>query len=686
MRYLSIVFFSALLAVRAQASLPGYSQAANPLDFNLSVDRIQSLCRAAQTRAEERLQAVAAVSEPAFHNTFVPFSDILSDLQDETSVPSFLAQVAADKAVREQALACDTAISKYAVDVFSREDLYKILKAAANRGELLSGEDARLMEKTLLDFRRSGLALPQIQREQLKGLRKRIVELSNEFSQRISESKDFAVFPEAQMKGVPPDMKKRTAQPDGSYKVTLDYPDYFPFMENAQDPEARRILETKFDSRGGQENKKRLADILRFRDEAAKLLGYKDHAEFVLDEQMAQDPQTVDKFLSSLREKLVVKAKPELKAFVELKKKEEGPRSDGVIHAWDWRYYRNQLLKTRYGVDEEKIKEYFPTDLVVGEMLKIYQEVLGLRFTDVTATQPASWDPSVKIFEVEDGRTGVYIGRFFMDLYPREGKFKHAGAFPLIEGRELPDGSYQKPVAAIVANFDKPAPERASLLPHAEVETLFHEFGHVMHQLLTRAKYQRFSGTSVARDFVEMPSQMFQNWVWKDEVLGRVSGFAQDRSKKIPREMIQKLIAAKNAASGLEYLRQDFFAAYDMALHTSSSAMDTTALYARLMKDITLIPMTDGTVPESSFGHLMGYDAGYYGYLWSEVYACDAFSRFEKEGLLSPQVGRELRKEILEKGSARDEARSLRAFLGREPNPEAFLKNIGLATAAPKKP
>jgi Zn-dependent oligopeptidase len=269
-----------------------------------------------------------------------------------------------------------------------------------------------------------------------------------------------------------------------------------------------------------------------------------------------------------------------------------------------------------------------------------------------------------------------------MDLYPREGKYKHAAAFTLLQGRELPDGSYQKPASAIVANFDKPTPERPSLIPHSDVETLFHEFGHIMHQTLTRAKYQRFSGSSVARDFVESPSQMFQNWVWKEEVLDRVSGYYQDRTKKLPKELIAKLLAAKNADSGLVYLRQNFFATYDMSLHTAPEVADTTALYGKLMKEVSLIPMSAGTVPEASFTHLMGYDAGYYGYLWSEVYALDGFSRFVKEGLLSEKVGREYRREVLEKGGSREEGVSLRAFLGREPSDEAFLKNIGLGPKA----
>ncbi|MBI5238921.1 MAG: Zn-dependent oligopeptidase [Elusimicrobia bacterium] len=667
----------------ALCAAPAAAQAERSLlDFGLTAEALSKLCKNAKTSAEARLTALA-FAKPDFQSTFVEFQEILSDLQDYTSVPQFLGQVAVDKTVRDAGLACDTEISKYGVEIYAREDLYKAMKAAADRGELLEGEDARLAEKTLLDFKRSGLGLPAADREKLKGLRQRLVELANDFTKEVSETKDHALFTEAQMAGVPADMLKRLTKVDGKYQVSLDYPDYYPFMENAKDPGARRVLETKFNLRGGEANKKRLAEVLRLRDEAAKLLGYQNHAEYVLEERMAGKPATALAFLSGLREKLYRKGRPELKALLALKKAEEGAKSDGMLHAWDWRYYHNQLMKKRYQVDKQKVKEYFPTDLVVEQMLRIYQEVLGLRFSEIVPAQ--AWHPDVKRYEISDSRTGVRLAQFFMDLYPREGKYKHAAAFTLIQGRVLPDGSYSKPVSAIVANFDKPAPEKPSTIPHSDVETLFHEFGHIMHQTLTRAKYQRMSGTAVARDFVESPSQMFENWVWEPALLDRISGHYLDRSQKLPKDLAAKMLAAKNADSGLIYLRQNFFAAYDMSLHTAAELPDTTALYAKLMKEVSLIPMTEGTMPEASFTHLMGYDAGYYGYLWSEVYAQDGFSRFEREGLLNEKTGRDYRREVLERGGSRDEDVSLRAFLGREPSDEAFLRNIGLNLKTAKK-
>jgi len=662
----------------AAAAMTGRAEAAfRKLDWSVSAAAVTQACADAKAKAEDRLQALAKVKDPTFRAAFVEFQDIQGDLDEETSVPLFLRHVSSDKAVRDAGLACDNDISKYYVEVFTRPELYSVMRAAADRAEPVSGEDARLVEKTILDFKRSGLDLPPADREKLKAIRQRIVELSNQFETEVAETKDFALFTREQMRGVPADMLARLEKEGDRFKVTLDYPDYMPFMDNAEDPGARRTLESKFNLRGGEKNKKTLAQVLKLRDEAAKLLGYRNHAEYVLEERMAGRPEAVFAFESRLRDKLKLKAGPELKTLLELKKADEGKKSDGILHVYDWRYYHNKLMRTRYSVDKQALREYFPTDRVIEQMLGIYQEALGVRFAEVTPAE--AWHPDVKLFEVRDSRTGVAYGRFYMDLYPREGKYKHAAAFSLVRGRLLPDGSYRKSISSIVANFDKPTPEMPSLIPHDEVETLFHEFGHIMHQVLTRAKYPRFSGTAVARDFVEAPSQMFENWVWKEGILERVSGHYKDRSKKLPKELIAKMIAAKNVDAGLKYLRQNFFGTYDMTLHTQA-VEDTTELYAKLQKDVSLVEMTPGTLPEASFTHLMGYDAGYYGYLWAEVFAQDMFSRFQNEGLTNEKVGRDLRKWILEAGGSREESESLKGFLGREPDEDAFMADIGLTS------
>ena len=571
-------------------------------------------------------------------------------------------------------------LAQFNVDVYSREDLYRAMKAYAATKETLKDEDARLLDKTLLDFRRSGLDLPPQARVEIADIRKTLAKLEADFGKNINESKDAALLTKAQLDGAPEDLLAKLERDGDKYRVGVDYPTYFPVMENARDPEARRRLESKFNDRAARLNLPIFQEALKLRLKAARLLGYATHAYYATEENMAKNPPTIDAFLERLRVKLAPLGREELEVLLAFKRAMEGRGSDGVFHAWDWRYYDNLLNKTKYEVDRERVREYFPADLVVERMLDVYQKLLSVRFRQIPGG--VCWHPDVKLYEIADASGGATIGYFYMDLFPREGKYSHAAAFNLVVARRLADGAYQKPVSAIVANFDKPSADRPSLLNHDEVETIFHEFGHIMHQTLTKAKYGRFSGSNVARDFVEAPSQMLENFVWDPEVLASLSGHYKDRSKTLPKELIDKMIAARNADVGLVNLRQLLFGIVDMAYHARRPPSDTTALYADVARDVSLIPMTEGTHPEAGFGHLMGgYDAGYYGYLWSKVYAQDMFGVFKAAGVMSPEIGRRYREEILEKGSSRDEMDSIKAFLGREPSEDAFLESIGLKRA-----
>lgn len=650
-----------------------------PLRFSPAPSELTQDCVNAKRRAEVALQHIVNLPPTArtFDNTVWALDRAVYDLSDETTSDTFLEQVSTSAAVRDAGNQCSVLLSQFGVDVYSREDLYRALTDYAAKKEPLKGEDARLLDKTLLDFRRAGLELPAKTRDQVRDLRKRLAQLESGFSKSINESKDYAYFTREQLDGLPEDYVSRLERAGDTYKVGVDYPTYFPFMENARDPEARRILEGKFNNRAVLSNLSVFQEALRLRLRAARLLGYSTHADYVDELNMAKDPKTINAFIARLRGRLKPLGREELEVLLALKRAMEGRGSDGIFHAWDWRFYDNLLRKTKYEVDSEKVREYFPTDLVVEQMLAVYQKLLGLKYREIPGG--LTWHPDVKLYEMTDAAGGAPLGYFYMDLYPRDGKYSHAAAFELVTGRLKTDGGYQKPVSAIVANLNKPAPGKPSLLNHDEVETLFHEFGHIMHQTLTKAKYGRFSGSNVARDFVEAPSQMLENWVWDGDVLQSLSGHYQDHSKKLPKELLAKMLAAKNADVGLINLRQLLFGSADMTYHGSHPPSDTTKAYARLSQDVALIPMSDGTHPEASFGHLMGgYDAGYYGYLWSKVYAQDMYSVFKREGIMSTVVGRRYRTEILERGSSRDEMDSLKAFLGREPNEKAFLENIGL--------
>ncbi len=669
------LFLLVLSSVASAASTPFIP--ASTLRYEPTASELMEDCRAAKKRAESALETVARMpaSNRTFDNTPAALDQIGSDLSDNTASDTFLKYVSISSSVRDAGNECETLLGQFSVDMYSREDLYRALKEYASKGEALTGESKRLVDKELLDFKRSGLELTKEKRQEVTGLRKKLVELEATFGKNINEYKDFAAFDKSELDGLPEDFVARLEKIDGKYKVGLDYPDYFPFMENSSNPAARRVMEGKFNDRAARLNLSVLKDVLTLRRKAAKLLGYPTHAHFVLEDRMAKDPKTVAAFISRLRKKLQILGADELEVLKSLKFVFEGKASDGRFNAWDWRYYDNQLKKAKYAVDNQKIKEYFPADYVTDQMLAVYQKLLGLKFRRIE--NGATWHPDVKLFEITDAAGGEPIAYFYLDLFPREGKYKHAAAFSMITGRLLPDGRYQKPVSSMVANFNKSTKDRPSLLTHDEVETFFHEFGHIMHQTLTKARFGRFAGSATARDFVEAPSQMLENWVWDGEVLQALSGHYLDHSQKLPNELLGKMLAAKNVNSGLVNLRQLLFGSVDQLYHGTPPS-DTTAAYTRLAADISMIPTTPGTHPEASFGHLMGYDAGYYGYLWSKVYAEDMFSRFKADGVLNPVLGRRYRTEILERGSSRDEMESLKAFLGREPNEDAFLESIGL--------
>ncbi|MBI5630387.1 MAG: Zn-dependent oligopeptidase [Elusimicrobia bacterium] len=669
----------AALAWTAEA--PGFTPS-HWLSFGQDPQTLARECRQAKDSAEARLKELAAIPDRdrTFANTPEALEKTLAELSDQTAADTFLKYVSLSSDVRDAGNDCESLVNQFKVEVLSREDLFSAINGYAKKEEPLEGEPRRLLEKELLDFKRNGLLLPASKRKEIKKIKKRLVELETQFSKNLNDVKDSLLVSRQELEGLAEDYIQRLPKEGGLYRVSVDYPDYFPFMENAKNSEARRKLEFLFNNRAAKENLPLLKEALRLRQKAARLLGYPSHADYVLEERMAKNSRSVREFLGNLRKRLEPLAQKELQELSAFKKQAEGASADPVLRAWDWRYYDNQLRKARYDVDKEKIKEYFPIETVLEGMLAVYQRLLGVKFHRIEGA--ALWNPDVKLYKISDASGGEPLAYFYMDLFPREGKYKHAAAFSLVSGRFLADGRYQKPVSAVVANFTKPSPGRPTFLKHGEheeVETIFHEFGHIMHQTLTKARFARFSGSSVAWDFVEAPSQMLENWVWDPEVLSSLSGHYKDPSKKLPPELLEKMIASRHFNVGLVHSRQLLFASVDLGYHSRVPA-DTTALYARLMKDIALFPMSPGTHPEASFGHIMGgYDSGYYGYLWSKVYAQDLFSRFKSAGLLDLGTGLRYRREILEPGSGREEEESLKRFLGREPNNEAFLESLGLA-------
>ncbi|MBI5239768.1 MAG: Zn-dependent oligopeptidase [Elusimicrobia bacterium] len=628
--------------------------------------------------AIEKVMAIPA-DQRTFANTVKPLSEADARFQEDIVGASFMTDVSPDPKVRRMGDAIDRRTSRLGIGLAARQDIFQAYKDVAAKGEQLFGEDKKLLEETIRGYERSGMGLPQAQRDRLNAIRQKLSDLSQAFSKNLREVNDKLEVDPSQLAGLPQsyiDGLEKT--PDGKVKVGLDYPSYGPFMDLAKDSELRRQLYMKYGSRAAGQNLPILTEVLKLRQELAKVLGYQSYAHYAIEDRMAKTPDRVQSFLTRLKDLLQGGAKAEEARMVEEKRRDDPAAAS--VPAWDRAFYATRLQKRLYDLDDEEVRQYFPADTVVEGTLQVYQNLLGLRFNEVPAQ---GWSPDVRLFRIEDAATGRQIGHFFLDLYPRPGKYNHMAAFSLLQGRELPDGSYRQPVSAMVGNFTKATPGQPSLLLHSEVETFFHEFGHLMHQTLTQARYTEFSGSRVARDFVEAPSQMLENFVWQPAVLARLSGHWKDTSQKLPKALLDKMLAAKNFNRAKAELGQVALATLDLVYNVMTGPVDPMTVMARIWQDLGLPAPVPGTAFPANFGHLMGYAAGYYGYLWSRVYAQDIFSRFEAEGIDNPAVGRSYRKEILQTGSSRDEAESLKAFLGREPNEEAFLKYLGLE---PEKP
>jgi thimet oligopeptidase len=659
--------------VGALAAPAAEGSATAPLIAYPTVDSgmIEAETEAAMQRADAILaEMVAPKGERTFDDTMRPLSDVANLLGQAFGKYSFLGYVAPDSALRDVARAREEVLNKYSVDLGFREDIYDAVKAYAGTDEAkrLEGERARYLAFTLRDYRRNGFEESKETRAKIQEQQKRLVELGLEFEKNLAEWKDGIELPPDRTAGLPESYLARLEKKEnGNYWVSLDYPDYFPFLENAADAQLRRELMVKAWNQGYPRNVELLEEAIAIRDEMGKLLGYESWAHYRLETRMAKDPGTALGFLKDLQQKV----RPKFEA--DLARMQESYDDPDGIDYWDWRYYHTQQLKNEFRVDALKVAEYFPLERVLEGMFDITQEMFGLRYVEIE--HPEVWHPDVKLFEVYDVKTGEFIGHFYTDLFPRDGKFGHAAAFPL-RGSGVFGGKRQPPISAIVANFTKPTETTPSLLTHDEVETLFHEFGHILHQTLTRAETYRFAGAETEQDFVEAPSQNLEHWIWEPEVLDRFAAH-YETGEKIPREMLDGMIAAKHLNSGIETLRQIFYASLDMAYSDRGAKKNTTEILDEL-HSLCGFPNIEGTHFQAGFGHLFGYDAAYYGYLWSKVYGDDMYTAFAEGGILNPEIGMRYRREIYEKGGTVDGIDLVRSFLGREPNADAFLADLGL--------
>ena len=629
---------------------------------------------------ENAYQRIKGLSHPerTFENTVYAI-EVTHALLWPLHAISLLMEVSPKKEVRAAAKQALQTAEKKLIELEYDEALYRAVVHCQKKKERRTPEEKKLLEDMLRGYRRMGFALSLKKRVILKKNLKELSRLSMLFSKTITDHQDQILVSEEELAGLPEHyIAGLTQAGQGKYAVTLQYPDLNPFMENADDPIRREELARKYLRKGGEKNLRTAEAILALRHANARLLGYADHGAYRLEEKMAKRNKTVFRFLTDLMDRVEGGVKKEMGELSRLKSEHTG-KSYAPVKSFDVAYYSNKLKKEKFRFNSESLRPYFPLEKVKSGMFGIYEKLLGVVFARVLGIP--LWHPDAELYSVSDEKSGALLAYFAMDLHPRENKYGHAAVFDVISGhdRGYGDSAYVAPFAALVTNFPKPRPDHPSLLSHDEVETFFHEFGHVVHETLTEARFVSHSGLSVARDFVEAPSQMFEHWVWDRKMLGKMSGHFET-GKPLPKALLDNLLRAKNHMIASWVMRQLIFALYDMELHTGTLKKKNFIVkrYAELYERYAGFAPPKDALFLAGFGHFTGYDAGYYGYMWSKVYATDMFTRFEKEGLLNRRTGSDYRKWILEKGSSRTEMDLVKGFLGRKPTKKAFLKEMGL--------
>jgi thimet oligopeptidase len=684
--FVSIYFFSHTGYAQGTGSnplLPGFNK---QIDFaSTSAPDIKEATEKSMAEAKASLQKIYAVADKqrSFKNTIQAFDDLYSKVAMADGIMSIFANAASDSAIRTAGQKGEETLDIFISDLGLDENLYKAFKAYATTQEAknLTGWQKKFLTESIENFERNGFALDADKRAELKKINNRIIELGQEFDRNIAAYKDQLLISEEDMKGLPADYIKSRKKEGDKYVIALDGPSYTTFMKYAVSDAARKALYIQYNNRASHKNLDVLKQLLTERQKKAKLLGFSSYGAWQTASRMVKNTNNVWNFENSLIDKVKEKTKADINELLEVKRKYLNDPTISTINPWEASFFNNILVKEKYSLDQEKLQEYLALDNVMSGLFQTTQKLFGIQYKEVK--NAPVWHKDVRTFDVTQG--GKPIGRFYLDLYPRENKYTHAACFPIRKGKLTSQG-YQQPVAALLCNFNTPTADKPALLTHQQAVTFFHEFGHVLHNMLTQAAFASQSGTSTKRDFVEAPSQIFENWVWSYDVL-KLFAKHYKTGEVLPKSMYDKMIASRNVGSGIGASAQIFYGVVDMTLHDKydpTGTKTTTEVVKELNNSIMPYQFVDGTNFHAAFGHLNGYGASYYGYMWSKVYAEDMFSIFEKTGILNPATGKKYRDVILAKGGSQDEFQLVKQFLGREPNQQAFFKSLGVEETVKK--
>lgn len=638
--------------------------------------------------AEQEIDAIVKQrSRPDFENTIVALENVGQDLNRVLNVFYPLVSAHCDNEMMEISIRVSAKLSEYSTNISLNEGLWQRIKEVYENRDMfnLDNEDKMLLQRTYDSFARSGANLQGEDREKYRKLSAELSELTTKFGQNVLKElnsyeiwltkDDLAGLPESSIEAAALAAKEKGRE--GEYLFTLAQPTYMAFMKYSSRQDLREKMYRLYNGRnmkGEFSNVEVMKRIVEVRREIANLLGYKTYAEYSLERTMAQTPQNVYGLLDQLRDAYRPAQQAEFKAIEEYASQLEGRTIK--LQPWDYSYYSNKLKNAKYSYNEEELRPYFELNNVIDGVFGLATKLYGLKFTKITNVDV--YHPDVTAFEVTDEK-GQYVGLIYTDFFPRETKRPGAWMTGFKDQSNL-NGVMTRPHVSIVMNFTKPTADKPSLLTPYEVETFLHEFGHALHGLLANTKYASLSGTSVYRDFVELPSQFNENYLTQKEFL---DGFAKHyvTGEPIPQEMIDKIISSSQYGAAYACLRQLSFGYLDMAWHTSTAPIEDAAAFENeAMKGVEMFTPVDGCSMSPQFSHIFsgGYAAGYYSYKWSEVLDADAFSVFLKNGIFDKASADAFRENVLMKGGTENPAELYRRFRGQDPSIDALLERDGI--------
>jgi oligopeptidase A len=640
-----------------------------------------------------RISTIAAVPQPrTYESVLTALDNATEPLDFAMAVVRHLESVATTPELREAFNEVQGPVSMFYTSIALNAELWKAVKEVEQSGEAktLAPVHARNLQKTVTGFRRAGADLNDAGKARLEALDVELTKITTKFSQNVLDATnayELILTGEQQLAGLPESAKaaaRESAKAKGKegWRFTLQGPSYVAVLTYLDDREVRRDMWEASNTRatrGDMDNRGLIREILKLRREKARLLGYKDFADLVLDERMAHLGERAQGFVEDLRQKTQPYFEKENVSLKELGAKLGYP----TVEAWDISYLAEKQRQELYDFDDEELRPYFELERVVAGMFDIFSRVLGIRVTEEAGIE--GWDPAVKFYRVSDAESGLALGGFYTDWFPRENKRGGAWMDSLVTGN--PDEGVEH-IGLMCGNLTPPIGDTPALLTHREVETIFHEFGHLLHHVLSRVPVRGLAGTNVPWDFVELPSQIMENWCMERDALNL---FARhyETGEQIPEELFQKMYRARTFRSANGQMRQLGFAMVDLKLHREFNPdgdQDVIAFARDILAQFTPAQLPPYYAMIASFTHLfsspVAYGSGYYSYKWAEVLDADAFSRFRREGIFNPATGIDYRRNILEKGDSVDPAQLYRQFMGRDPDANALLERLGLLTAA----